>query len=399
MDYFVPAVYYALVGCGGMHLISLSFSLWLSWAFRRISLMPPDMNPLEDNLTARPMRKKNRPATASLRGGCESPSSPSVDSRLKTGDSRESMSSPASVPFMHTREGSRTSVAISRESRDLPSRHYQVAHRNSIVDASGMTNDSKSHGPSLSVHKGPYTQVPVGESDSTSPTDVTDDTLEHSRKARFTETWAPTDSLISRTNQRYREAAPSTRSMNKQEYSAINQSYNHEDALDLYHGSDTEVEEESTQERDLSERMQPHPLRLNPPPGTSKKPQRAKTPFYPPAHPQPTGQKPLVEISYNQQSMVAGKDITDETDSPLGNERTVRRHEFYSRPYGELKSATPPIIVGNNRKISSGNDYDSRYALGPYGRRNVSGKVAEEGRAGGNKLSRYGFGQYVGKNY
>jgi hypothetical protein len=190
-------------------------------------------------------------------------------------------------------------------------------------------------------------------------------------------------------------------------YSALSQSYDHQDVLDLHQDSDTEMDKETTQEQDLSERMQPHPLRLNPLPGTRETPQRMKTPFHQLVQSsRPTDQNALIEISNNQQSMIVGKDITDETYPPLGNERTSRRHNpvqpeigFYSRPYGELKSATPPIVVGNSRKVSSGNDYESRYTPGSYGRRNVSGKAAEEGRAGGNKLSRYGFGQYVGKNY
>lgn len=67
--------------------------------------------------------------------------------------------------------------------------------------------------------------------------------------------------------------------------------------------------------------------------------------------------------------------------------------DFYSKPYGELKSATPPLIVGSDRQVSSGNDYGKYLGGAPdgpvakakrnfsFGKRNVSGKVAEEGRA------------------
>jgi len=58
--------------------------------------------------------------------------------------------------------------------------------------------------------------------------------------------------------------------------------------------------------------------------------------------------------------------------------------DFYSKPYGELKPATPPVmqVVGSGRQVSSGNDYDvsSGGAGGVFGRRAVSGKMAEEGR-------------------
>jgi hypothetical protein len=61
---------------------------------------------------------------------------------------------------------------------------------------------------------------------------------------------------------------------------------------------------------------------------------------------------------------------------------------FFAKPYGELKAATPPIIVGGGgRQVSSGNDYDLGGEYGRF-RRNVSGKVAEEGMAG-RRVSRY----------
>ena len=63
--------------------------------------------------------------------------------------------------------------------------------------------------------------------------------------------------------------------------------------------------------------------------------------------------------------------------------------DFYSKPYGDLKSATPPMMVGSDRQVSSGNDYDFSVIGGgtaakryfSSGKRNVSGKVAEEGRS------------------
>jgi hypothetical protein len=63
---------------------------------------------------------------------------------------------------------------------------------------------------------------------------------------------------------------------------------------------------------------------------------------------------------------------------------------FYSRPYGDLKSATPPVMIGTNRKVSSGNDFETKHQSGIYERRNVSGKIAEEGR-GGKRATHLGF--------
>ncbi|ERT02935.1 hypothetical protein HMPREF1624_01239 [Sporothrix schenckii ATCC 58251] len=98
------------------------------------------------------------------------------------------------------------------------------------------------------------------------------------------------------------------------------------------------------------------------------------------------------------------------TWAPRSRQSSVQKEDdFYSKPYGQLKSATPPIMVGKDlaagspsgtRQVSSGNDYDlgsDRYlyygdnnagVANTFSRRNVSGKIAEEGRAF-NRYSTY----------
>lgn len=49
---------------GGLHLISLGLGIYLTILFRKIAQMPPDMNPLEDNLTSRKHQYKNSDASA-----------------------------------------------------------------------------------------------------------------------------------------------------------------------------------------------------------------------------------------------------------------------------------------------------------------------------------------------
>lgn len=44
----------------GLHFISLTFDLYLVVIFRRIARLPPDMNPLEDNLTSRSKKNKHK---------------------------------------------------------------------------------------------------------------------------------------------------------------------------------------------------------------------------------------------------------------------------------------------------------------------------------------------------
>jgi hypothetical protein len=53
---------------GGLHVFTFAFDIYLITVFRKISNMPPDMNPLEDNLTSRRANKhkyKNSEVTAS----------------------------------------------------------------------------------------------------------------------------------------------------------------------------------------------------------------------------------------------------------------------------------------------------------------------------------------------
>jgi hypothetical protein len=100
----------------------------------------------------------------------------------------------------------------------------------------------------------------------------------------------------------------------------------------------------------------------------------------------------------NSRSVSGSQDITDQKPAGIPGSKYARNRDssiqpesaFYSKPYGELKSATPPIIVGSGRQVSSGNDLDFGTGDTGYGgyRRNVSGKIAEEGM-GGKRYSRY----------
>ena len=88
---------------GSLHLVSLTISIYLGVLFRKISRLPPDMNPLEDNLTSRHKRNKsslldNRVSQATT-ATANSKRDSQVDDPL--------ISPPRTVPFMHTRNESR----------------------------------------------------------------------------------------------------------------------------------------------------------------------------------------------------------------------------------------------------------------------------------------------------
>ncbi|POR36632.1 Uncharacterized protein TPAR_03171 [Tolypocladium paradoxum] len=382
MRYFVPAVYYTMVGAGGVHLISLSISLWLGLMFRKISLMPPDMNPLEDHLTARPFHKRNKSSITTA-------SSVQDEKRLSA-----PLSPPPSIPFMHTRAGSSHSAGSKDSRAELPNRQYQVVPGNSPSGSACSLRDKRMSVP-RSSHRGSYTELSVREPGSPQRSLASDD-VSQARAGRFTETWMPTDSLISRTNYRNRSAMTGGRAPVSQPYSALSQRYAFEDS------SESELEDDNAAAGGVSRPktlgdMHPNPLRSHPPPSCPREsPVRNKTPFHPRNGAIRTQHSSLSEMSSNERRVSNSKDIADQA---LGRQGPWQRQrdssiqaedDFDSRPYSELRCATPPVMVGDSRKVSSGIDYDSKYSSFAYERRSVSGKQAEEGRAT-NRIWQQGF--------
>lgn len=91
---------------GGLLIISLLFGVYLATVFRKIAKLPPDMNPLESNLTARPHHKRNKSELNS-----EKPYAGKLETRLSD-MSDPSVSSNRRVPFVHTRTDSADSITL-----------------------------------------------------------------------------------------------------------------------------------------------------------------------------------------------------------------------------------------------------------------------------------------------
>ncbi|KAI4286081.1 MAG: hypothetical protein L6R38_000198 [Xanthoria sp. 2 TBL-2021] len=94
----IYTTYLVSVVSGTFHLVSLIVSIYLAVVFRKISALPPDMNPLEVNLTSR--HKRNKSELLDIRNSKTSTAvSSQRDSRVE-----EPLIAPVrSVPFMHTR--------------------------------------------------------------------------------------------------------------------------------------------------------------------------------------------------------------------------------------------------------------------------------------------------------
>jgi hypothetical protein len=88
---------------GGILAISLALTIWLAQMFRKITKLPPDMNPLEENLTSRFGHKRNK-------------SSMNITEKHMSASTlaakRQSDMSGRRVPFIHTRTDSADSVTL-----------------------------------------------------------------------------------------------------------------------------------------------------------------------------------------------------------------------------------------------------------------------------------------------
>ncbi|TGJ81008.1 hypothetical protein E0Z10_g7769 [Xylaria hypoxylon] len=430
---FIGSEYYGLVSAIGLHAVSLGISIYLCLMFRRIAQMPPDMNPLESNLTSRTKHKRNKSSVASNYTAMSESSkrlSTPLEGHRRSGAPYEDLSRPPSVPFMQTRRGSQdTFVSSNRDSRvDLPSRQYQITPGNSPRNSVASPADQKRKSNPKLAQRGSYIEVPLHETGSPSrPSSAVNSqpiNASPTRTARFTESWYASDSLINRTQERQRAMNATERAEveRSRAYEALNQPYGdnesdseRESAMHPDDVSDLEDDEGPVR---IAANMHPNPLRLNPllatpPREAGGSAERRKMPFGP--RDSQSSLPVLTEMSSNRRSVSGSQDIADVQPAPaparrptiLGgwgrskgnrNSSIQADEQFYSKPYGKLKSATPPIPYGEEkgakgpegRQVSSGNDYDLGSAANAGYRRKVSGVAAEEGRAGPtSKYSRY----------
>ncbi|PKY01680.1 hypothetical protein P168DRAFT_312773 [Aspergillus campestris IBT 28561] len=85
------------VANGGLHLISFGISVFLGIIFKKITQLPPDLNPLEDNLTARPHKRTKSELIEKHASQSTLDSAMSEDPLI---------GSPRMMAFMHTRNNS-----------------------------------------------------------------------------------------------------------------------------------------------------------------------------------------------------------------------------------------------------------------------------------------------------
>jgi hypothetical protein len=126
--YIVYSTFLLCVIEGGLLLISLILGIYLAIIFRQIAKLPPDMNPLEPNLTARPHKRNKSELTASDKHMSQT-SLVSNNRMSRTADPL--IPAGRRVPFMHTRTDSADSIPMYQNNSPRSSR-LDVSRPNSF---------------------------------------------------------------------------------------------------------------------------------------------------------------------------------------------------------------------------------------------------------------------------
>ncbi|RMJ23577.1 hypothetical protein PHISP_05560 [Aspergillus sp. HF37] len=146
------AVFLLSVVNGGLHAISLGISISLAVIFRHITQLPPDLNPLEDNLTARPHKRNKSELTEKHLS----------HSTLDSGLDDPLIEPPRQAPIMHTRgmySGDATSHFSSNNSQDDHPPQVPMHHDHSLRPE--PARPEVRFRPVMSQANVPISQIPV----------------------------------------------------------------------------------------------------------------------------------------------------------------------------------------------------------------------------------------------
>ncbi|KAL8711995.1 MAG: hypothetical protein Q9220_003691 [cf. Caloplaca sp. 1 TL-2023] len=148
----INATYLISVVGGSLHVVSLIISVYLTILFRKISRLPPDMNPLEDNLTSRHKRNKSE-----MIDNRTSQASTAITSKRDSRVEEPLIPAARSVPFMHTRYES------SMDINKIPRPHFspRASYTNApapFYDQSLSNRSSRTNTRPNTFHEQPLSQ-------------------------------------------------------------------------------------------------------------------------------------------------------------------------------------------------------------------------------------------------
>jgi hypothetical protein len=308
LGYIVSTETWALVSAAALQGISFAVSLWLAYQFRKISQMPPDMNPLEDHLTARPKHKRNKSSVATCQSDDSTINIPITEPR-------------SSVSFFDTRmRPFSSSSSWTRVPTTAGSSHYSpVSEEPSYEDAYNLaTKDIPKSYP-----------LPL-------------------KTASSAQRLHQQSSKMSLSTPRSQRPIRGYRANDLPDFASDSDS---DVNPNLNAGSDLESEPEDSKYAGISV--------------SRRRPQH---------HPNPLSSNPLSEASW-----MKGNGMTVEHSPPRHPNNAPKKLALRDSSI-QLDAHFSSKPLGNNRVVSSGNDFDS-YRLQPQAR-HVSGKMVEEGQAG-----------------
>lgn len=372
-----------------LHAVSTVLDLWLVILFRKIAKLPPDLNPLEDNLTSRNSSKhKYKNSEATLSGSIEekntkflSGSTLNVDDESRLSTALKDVPESRQVPFRHSRTGSELGYS--------PHNPDSVRWSKQQMEESVYQQPPSARGSMASVR--PHTR-----GSSTSPqknaaftiTETPPTPTHSSRPISYPNHGSPRGSLASNrfSAPALQNAAPSNAVVRSQQQSSLLTSNswvtldNDDDGMDLgasRHGHQNYDENSQSIERHDS--FQPQPLKMNPP-----------TP--PPPSDFPSNRSALGvrkdhgnaelgrHLTVNSNATAASSVYSESAPSLKGSSKSLSPGTPKGKYYGDLAAATrgvrgsaSPPKVNNDRYRSNGTVDASGYdatgmsALGGYG--------------------------------
>lgn len=333
--------YTAAIGAS-LYFASCAISLYLGRIFCKIAKLPPDMNPMEENLTSRHKRNKSSITTNSIIS--EKPKSMVPIPKRISEASAETLNCQPTIPFPETENKSsvlhNNFAPCSHDARqNLPSRRSQTPFSNQYSKSLKRSSCYKSFPKrptyfEITEPNGDYCLN--GESQTKSPSQLQSDK------------WHNIDALV----KKHRNIRSTTLKKAKSYYEPIEQ--RHEPSYE-----------------------HPNPLQANPHHASPLSPSLKKTSSHVQDIDCPNDDEPFSYI---------GTDSADIGDASLDSKaREVDLNSLKLSPrYGDLGPDKSPVSVGRIgiRQVSSGNDYilGNWNSRGKYGRLEENGKVLEEDR-------------------
>ena len=386
-DILLYVTFIGAIVMASLHAVSTFFDLWLVILFRKIAKLPPDLNPLEDNLTSRKSTKhKYKNSEATLTGSVDeknskylSGSTLNVDQQSRLSTAVKDVPDTRQVPFRHSRTGSELgysphnpdSARWSRQNMEDNLYQQPQSARGSLATIRPHTRAESINAPKNTFT---MTETPPTPTRSSRPTSYPNNEAARGtfNSNRFSAPALP-------------NAAPSNALVRSQQQNSLLSSNNwvalddEEDDADL--GSPDRVRgayyDENSEPIERHDSFQPQPLKMNPP-----TPPPGKDRYYASDRQALTTRTDNGNSDLNRHltvtsNVTASSSVYSESAPSLKSSKNISPGTPKSKYYGDLAAATRGVRGGayksnetlrsNGTVDASGFDATGMSAMGSYG--------------------------------